>query len=149
VHSPGNCTANNTVSPIQEEIELTVPFHDVDAMQVVWHGHYAKYFEIARTRLFQRLDYDHAQMQESGFLWPVVEMRTKFVQPLRYGQRLRVVAQLQEYENRLKVGYIIYDAVSGERVTEGFTVQVALDARTHELQFVSPSALIQRVERVK
>ena len=29
-------------------VEITVPFHDVDMMEVVWHGHYTKYFEVAR-----------------------------------------------------------------------------------------------------
>ena len=25
-----------------------MPFHDVDALHVVWHGHYYKYLELAR-----------------------------------------------------------------------------------------------------
>ena len=33
---------------LQAEIELLVPFFDVDMMEVVWHGHYVKYFEEAR-----------------------------------------------------------------------------------------------------
>ena len=35
----------------EAEIIIRVPFHDVDLMEVVWHGHYAKYFEIARCAL--------------------------------------------------------------------------------------------------
>jgi len=31
------------------EIRLEVPFHDVDALRIVWHGHYLKYLELART----------------------------------------------------------------------------------------------------
>jgi acyl-CoA thioester hydrolase len=125
---------------------VVVPFHDVDAMDVVWHGHYAKYFELARTRLLQSIDYDYPQMRESGFLWPIVEMRTKFVRPLRYGQTLRIVAELLEYENRLKVGYVIYDVSSAERLSEGHTIQVAIDAESQELQFASPAAFTRRVE---
>lgn len=33
------------------EVEMTVPFHDVDMMEVAWHGHYVKYFELARCAL--------------------------------------------------------------------------------------------------
>jgi acyl-CoA thioester hydrolase len=29
-------------------VAITVPFHDVDSIGAAWHGHYAKYFEIAR-----------------------------------------------------------------------------------------------------
>ena len=25
-------------------VELEVPFHDVDMMEVAWHGHYVRYF---------------------------------------------------------------------------------------------------------
>ena len=30
------------------EVELTIPFHDVDMMGVAWHGNYFRYFEVAR-----------------------------------------------------------------------------------------------------
>ena len=33
---------------LEAEVELEVEFHDVDAMEVAWHGHYVKYFERAR-----------------------------------------------------------------------------------------------------
>jgi acyl-CoA thioester hydrolase len=38
----------------QTSVDLEIPFHDVDMMQVVWHGHYAKYFEIARCALLEK-----------------------------------------------------------------------------------------------
>ena len=129
------------------EIDVEVPFYDVDAMGVAWHGHYIKYFERARCRLLQTFDYDYPRMQESGYLWPVVELRVKYVRPARYSQRLRVQAELLEYENRIKIGYRVFDAESGERMTEAHSVQVAVDATTGELQFVSPAAWIERVEK--
>lgn len=132
---------------LQAEIEVDVPFYDVDAMGVAWHGHYVKYFELARCRLLQTIDYDYPRMQESGFLWPVVELRLKYVRPARYGQKLRVRARLAEYENRLKVEFEISDAQSGERLTEGHTIQVAVEATSGELQYVSPPALLERVDK--
>jgi acyl-CoA thioester hydrolase len=128
------------------EVLLEVPFHDVDAMGVAWHGHYVKYFEAARGALLRAMDYDYSQMRDSGYLWPVVECQLKYVLPARYGQMLRVCAQLQEYENRLKVAYEIFDAASGERLTRGHTIQVAVDATSEEMQFVSPAGLLERVE---
>ncbi len=127
-------------------IEVEVPFHDVDAMSVAWHGHYLKYFELARCALLRRLDYDYPQMCASGYLWPIVECRLKYVRPASYGQRLRVEASLLEYENRLKIGYLICDAAGAEKMTKGYTVQVAVDAATRELQFVSPPLLFRKVE---
>ena len=128
-------------------IEVEVPFHDVDAMNVAWHGHYVKYFELARCALLRRFDYDYPQMQDSGYLWPIVECHLKYVRPARYSQRLRVEATLVDYENRLKIAYAISDAVSGERLTKGYTTQVAVDAATRELQFVSPPVVLAKLER--
>ena len=127
--------------------EVEVPFHDVDAMNVAWHGHYVKYFELARCALLRKFDYDYPQMQASGYLWPIVDCHLKYVRPALYGQRLRIVATLLEYENRLRIGYEIRDAASGERLTKGSTIQVAVNATTRELQFVSPPIVLANLER--
>ena len=130
---------------LSAEVEIEVPFFDVDPMHVVWHGHYVKYFEQARCALLRRLDYDYPAMQASGYLWPVVELRLKYVNAARYGQRLRARALLLEYENRLKIGYQITDRANGEHLTKGWSVQVAIDAKTRELQFVSPAILLEKM----
>jgi acyl-CoA thioester hydrolase len=130
---------------LSAEIDIDVPFYDVDPMHVVWHGHYVKYFEHARCALLRLIDYDYPAMQASGYLWPVVELQLKYVHSATYGQRLLARATLLEYENRLKIGYLITDRASGERLTKGHSVQVAVHAATRELQFVSPKVLLDRL----
>ena len=39
---------------LQETVNIDVPFFDVDMMDVVWHGHYIKYFEVARCALLDQ-----------------------------------------------------------------------------------------------
>ncbi|AJP57745.1 4-hydroxybenzoyl-CoA thioesterase [Pandoraea vervacti] len=128
------------------EAEVEIPFHDVDVMEVAWHGHYVKYFEIARCVLLRRFDYDYPQMQASGYLWPIVECHLKYVRPARYGQRVRVTASLTEYENRLRIAYEIHDIASQTRLTRGYTTQVAVDARNGEMQFASPAVVREKLE---
>jgi acyl-CoA thioester hydrolase len=130
---------------LSAEIDIDVPFYDVDPMHVVWHGHYVKYFEHARCALLRLIDYDYPAMQASGYLWPVVELQLKYVHSASYGQRLLARATLLEYENRLKIGYLITDRASGERLTKGHSVQVAVHAATRELQFVSPKVLLDKL----
>lgn len=130
---------------LKVEVETDVPFFHVDAMEVVWHGHYVQYFEQARTALLRSIDYDYPQMRASGYAWPVVECHIKYVRPARYGQKIRIEAALVEFENRLKIDYTIRDAASGQRLTKAYTVQVAVDMASGELQFVSPPALLERL----
>ena len=104
------------------EVELTIPFHDVDMMGVAWHGNYFRYFEIAREALLNQFDYGYRQMKESGYLWPVVDTRVKYRHALTFEQRIRVRARLEEFENRLRIGYEIFDAETGKRATTGYTI---------------------------
>jgi acyl-CoA thioester hydrolase len=127
---------------------VEVAFHDVDAMNVCWHGHYLKYFEFGRAALLRKFDYDYRQMEASGYVWPVVEAHLKYVRPAIYGQQLEVCAQLLEYENRLKIGYEIFDCESRARLTKGYTIQLAVKAATREMQFVSPPVVFEKLERV-
>ena len=133
--------------PLRAEAFVEVPFQDVDMLNVVWHGHYFKYFEAGRVAMLRKIGYDYAEMRDSGFAWPVVETNIKYIRPARYGQHLKVIATLLEYENRLKISFEIRDAKTGERHTTGQSVQVAVDVASGELQFVSPAALITSVER--
>lgn len=130
---------------LSHEISLTPAFHDLDPMDVVWHGNYLRYFEQARSALLQRVDYDYPQMRDSGYAWPIVDLRVKYVRPLRYGQTVMVRATFVEWENRLKIAYEVRDAATGERLTRGHSIQVAVDLRTQEMQYASPPVLLQRL----
>ena len=132
------------MAELSAAVDVEVPFHDVDAMQVAWHGHYVKYFELARCALLRRFDYDYPQMQASAYLWPIVECHLKYIRPAFYSQKLSVQATLLEYENRIKIDYQIRDIETGERLTRGYTVQVAVDAATRELQYVSPPVVFRK-----
>ncbi len=126
-------------------IELEVPFHDVDMMEVAWHGHYVRYFEIARCKLLGQLDYNYPQMRDSGYAWPVIDLHVRYVQPLRFQQKVTVTAWIAEWENRLRVQYLVSDSASGARLTKGHTDQVAINIKTHELLLASPAILLEKL----
>jgi len=126
-------------------IEVTVPFHDLDPAGIVWHGNYAKYFEVARCAMLQLFNYNYDQMLVSGYIWPVIDLRIRYVQMIRFNQRIKVTATLREWEHRMAIDYLITDASSGERLTKGRTVQVAVDIRTRELCLMSPSILFDKL----
>jgi len=133
-------------SRLWAEVDLAVEFFDVDSMQIVWHGNYFKYMERARCALLDKVDYGYQQMLASGYAWPVVEVRCKYVRPLVFGQRVRIRATLVDYENRLKLAYRIYDPRGEGTIFEGYSVQMAVDARSRESCFASPQVAVQRIE---
>lgn len=132
---------------LQAEVEILVPFFDVDSMDVVWHGHYVKYLEVARCALLDRIGHNYVQMRDAGYAWPIIDLQLRYVRGARFGQRLSVRADLVEWENRLKINYLITDAETGERMTRGSTVQVAVEIATREMLLASPKVFVEAVER--
>ncbi|MCG8909528.1 acyl-CoA thioesterase [Pseudomonas sp. DP-17] len=132
---------------LQAEVEILVPFFDVDMMEVVWHGHYVKYLEVARCALLDKLDHNYSQMRDAGYAWPVIDLQLRYVRGARFGQRISVRADLVEWENRLKINYLISDAQTGERLTRASSTQVAVAIASREMQMVSPAVFVDAVQR--
>ncbi|MDR2215704.1 MAG: acyl-CoA thioesterase [Nevskiaceae bacterium] len=133
------------IKHLEHEIELEPAFYDIDPMEVVWHGHYVKFLERARGALFGRLNFGYLQMKESGYAFPIIELFIRYAQPLRLGQRVRVLARIVEWESRLRVNYEIRDAASGRRLTRAHTVQVAVDMRSGNMCYLCPKILWERI----
>ncbi|UOA10599.1 MULTISPECIES: thioesterase family protein [Methylobacter] len=129
----------------QTSVDLLVPFHDIDIMEVVWHGHYVKYFEIARCALLEKIHYNYPQMLDSGYSWPVIDLNVRYIKPSVFGQVITVQANIVEWENRLKINYLITDKLTGSRLTKGYSIQVAIDSQTKEMCFESPKVLFEKL----
>ncbi|MGZ0781508.1 acyl-CoA thioesterase [Pseudomonas sp. TKO26] len=132
---------------IHADTQILVPFFDVDTMHVVWHGHYVKYLEVARCALLDKLGHNYNQMLESGYAWPVIDLQLRYVRGAVFGQTLNVRASLVEWENRLKINYLITDLASGERLTRASSVQVAVEIASREMQLASPKVFTDAVAR--
>jgi acyl-CoA thioester hydrolase len=128
------------------ETIIKAQFYDLDPMEVVWHGNYVRYLEQARCVLLDAIAYNYPEMRESGFAWPIVDLRIKYVRPIRFGQEVVVAAAIVEYQNRLKIDYRIRDRITGEVLTKATTVQVAVSLSSGELQLESPAALTDKLE---
>ena len=131
--------------PVSHTTEIKVPFHDVDSALIVWHGHYAKYLEVARCELLDTIDYNYNEMIESGYFWPVIDMRLRYVKPSTFGQKILVHSTIVEWENRLKINYVVCCADSGDRLTKASTSQVAVEIETKEMLFESPTVLFDKL----
>jgi acyl-CoA thioester hydrolase len=127
------------------EIDIQVQFFDLDPMEIVWHGNYVKYLEVARCALLDKISYNYIEMKNSGYAWPIIDMQLRYVGPAIFGQSLRLRAEIVEWENRLKINYLISDALTGKRINRASTTQVAVDIATGEMCFVSPPALLQKL----
>jgi acyl-CoA thioester hydrolase len=130
---------------ISQEVDVKIQFYDVDPMNIVWHGNYVRFLEQARCALLDKIGFNYEDMNAAGYAFPVVDLRLKFVRPASFGQTVRVKASLIEWENRIRIDYLVYDPQSGEKLTKGQTTQLAVDLQTQETRFDCPDVLLERV----
>lgn len=128
------------------EVTLVTSFQDADPMGVIYHGNYFRYFEEVRRLLMQKINYSYREMVESGYAWPVIDSYVKYVQAIPFNHGIRITAKLSDWENYMRVDYIIYDAKTDKRMTNGYTRQVAVDMKTQEMCFASPALLAKKLE---
>jgi acyl-CoA thioester hydrolase len=120
------------------ELLFEVPFHDVDMLEVAWHGHHYKYFELGRTALFRKYGLDVADMKAMRIYMVVIESHCRYRAPLKYGRNYLCKIALVELEYRVKITYTICDAESDQVMAKGYTVQVCVDGESQEMFMMTP-----------
>ncbi len=100
-----------------------IPFHDVDSLNIVWHGHHYKYFELARTALYRAVNFDVDDMATQGYTLPVIESHCRYTEALRYGQKIDISASFREWQYYVLIDYTISRPENGQRLAYGHTKQ--------------------------
>jgi acyl-CoA thioester hydrolase len=121
---------------------FSVPFCDVDAMQVVWHGNYFKYFDAARDRLYCDAGIDlYRLVEDCGVVFPITRTQTKHIRPLRFRDDVVCTATLVEAKCRLVVDFEIRLAGDGSLCAKGRTEQAAVRLSDGSLELRLPDAI--------
>jgi len=129
-------------APRTATVAFSIPFCDVDAMQVVWHGNYFKYFDIARDRLFSDAGIDlYRTVEDCGVVFPITRTQTKHVHPLRFRDEAECKATLVPDECRLIVEFELRLANGGRMCARGRTEQAAVRLTDGSLELRLPDSI--------
>jgi acyl-CoA thioester hydrolase len=128
--------------PISTSVTLKVPYYDVDPMQIVWHGNYLKYFDVARHALFRESGVDlHSYTENSRYVFPVVRSVIKHVSPLRFDDEFTCTALLKEARVRIVLDFEIKLVSNGRLCATGRSEQVAVRLPEMEMVFQIPEEI--------
>ncbi|MES2776786.1 MAG: thioesterase family protein [Bacteroidota bacterium] len=83
--------------------QIRVHYALTDQMGVVYHGHYAQFFEIGRTEAIRKLGFTYKEIEAMGIIMPVVDLHTKFLRPVKYDELITVKITLRELPIHHKV----------------------------------------------
>ena len=122
-----------------------VAFFDVDSMEVMWHGNYVKYLEMARCELLDKLGYNYIAMKKDGYAFPIVKLDVKYVRPVFFNDTIKVTTTLSECETFLKFHYLIENE-KGEKLSEANTAQAVIEMKSLQTYFEMPESLKKAIE---
>jgi acyl-CoA thioester hydrolase len=128
--------------PVSTSVTLKVPYYDVDLMQIVWHGNYLKYFEVARQALFKNYGVDMVRYTEdTRYVFPVVRSMIKHIWPLRFDDEFICTAAVKEARVKIVLDFEIKLISNGKLCAKGWTEQVAVLLPEMEMVFQIPEEI--------
>ncbi len=120
-----------------------VLYADTDRSQVVYHANYLRYFEFGRASLMRDFHYPYKSIEDSGFIYPIIEIGLNYYAPLGYDDCMWIYTRPAQIERvKLRFDYVITPAQSSQVVCKGFTRHcatnrsgrpVGIDSRTADL----------------
>ncbi len=128
------------------EIPIRVRYAETDQMNVVYHGNYAQYFEVARAESIRALGFTYKEMEEMDVMMPVIELQCKFLRPAHYDDLLTVKLILKALpdDHRIEFDHEIYNE-SGKLLTIGKVVLYFIRMSTRE-KTTMPDAMRDRLK---
>lgn len=126
-----------TDNELVAETTIRVRFDEVDALGIVWHGHYLKYLEDARDAFGRKFNLTYMGVYNQGFSVPLVNIQIDYKLPLKYEDTAKVeIKYIDSDAAKVLFHYVIFNE-SGEVVLTAKTTQVFL-SKSGELQLLPP-----------
>jgi acyl-CoA thioester hydrolase len=120
---------DKTGGKVWHRCELRTLYLDTDRSQVVYHSNYLRYFEYGRASLMRDTAYSYREVEESGFVYPIIKVDVDYHRPLYYDELMIIHTRPGPLERvRLQFDYIITHQESGAIVCKGFTRHCAVNA---------------------
>jgi acyl-CoA thioester hydrolase len=131
---------------LEETTTISVRFNEVDALRIVWHGHYANYFEEARRAFGRRYSVDYAMFLKHNVAVPVVQLHLDYFAPACLSDVLEISARLFKSEAaKLLFAYEVRRQGEATVLATGSTVQV-FTTPAGKLLLTWPSFMVERLK---
>jgi acyl-CoA thioester hydrolase len=125
--------------------QIRVRYAETDQMDVVYHGNYAQYFEVARAEAIRKLGFTYKDMEALGTYMPIVELHCKYIRPAHYDDLLSIKVILKELpvDHRIEFHHEVFNE-AGKLLTVGKIVLYFIDSKTKE-KTVMPGELYDKL----
>ncbi len=113
------------------ETQIRIHYALTDQMGMVYHGHYAQFYEIGRAEAIRQIGYTYKDIEEMGIIMPVVDIHSRFLRPAKYDDLITVKTTLRELplHHKIMFHHEIYNE-QDELLNTGDITLYFMDAKT-------------------
>jgi len=130
------------------QTKIRVIYADTDAMGIVYHTNYIKWFEIGRGELFRQMDMTYAWVEEQGYGMPLTEVYAHYLSPAQYDQLLLVETEIGYVKRAsIRFNYTIWDEFREKALVEGHSVHAFVDQSRRIVRI--PSFITDRIKQLE
>jgi acyl-CoA thioester hydrolase len=107
---------------------VRVRYADTDRMGVVYYANYLVWFEVGRTEWLRQAGFTYREVEESGIILPVIEVRCEYRQPARYDDEIDIRTRGVLLSGvRVQFDYEVVRRGTGAVAAVGRTVHASVD----------------------
>jgi acyl-CoA thioester hydrolase len=132
-------------NPLQlvNRTEITVRFSEIDALGIVWHGHYLKFFEDGREAFGRQYELGYLTIHRNDFLVPLVNITIDFKRTVKYGENVIIETTYTDCPAaKIIFNYKLYRSSDMALVATGSSIQVFMDLK-QELYITQPGFFLE------
>lgn len=108
-----------------------VNFYDTDAMAVVHHANYIRWFEIGRVEFLRKAGITLNELMEDGYVFPITEIQAKYVNSARFDDELLIETTPESLTKvKMAFNYRILRASDNTVLVTGFSQNVFTSMKT-------------------
>lgn len=123
-----NYVRDANTDTIWHRSQMRTLYVDTDRSQVVYHANYLRYFEFGRAEFMREANYPYKEIEESGFIYPIIKTELNYYTPLFYDDLMYVHTRPATLELvKLQFDYVITRVHDGEIICTGYTKHCAVN----------------------
>ncbi|MFN2368749.1 MAG: acyl-CoA thioesterase [Desulfurivibrionaceae bacterium] len=121
-------TVDEAMGDYIHRTERRVLYADTDSGGVVYYGNYLHFFEAGRTEILRANGASYRELEEKGYILPVVECHTRYKASARYDDLLVVETSVHDVRKMsCRFNHRVIRADDGQLLVRGYTMHAVVD----------------------
>jgi acyl-CoA thioester hydrolase len=109
-------------------VKIRVIYADTDAMGIVYHTNYIRWFEIGRNELFRDMSIRYTEVEAAGYNLPLTQVHCHYLLPTHYDDVVLVETEIEYLKwVSIKFTYRIWDELRQNILAEGYSIHACTD----------------------